>query len=110
DQFFKKASVVNFEIEDKQPTALSLCDQSTLRWAIDNDINWLLADERLLRRVAVEEGISVIGFLGLLTGAAFRKHITANKARELVDEAVSKHGCRISIAVYQRVMEELDKF
>lgn len=40
--FLKTVEVVNFEIKEIQPSALSRSDQSTLRWAIDNDVDWLL--------------------------------------------------------------------
>ncbi len=105
--FFQSVEVIDFEITDLESSALSRSDQSTLRWAIENDVDWLLADERLLRRVANEEEIKVIGFLGLLVGAAASRIITPSEAREAVDEAVSQHGCRISVAVYQRVLGEL---
>ena len=108
-QFFETVEIIDYEVADLTLSALSKSDQSTLQWAIENNADWLLADERLLRRVASEEGIKVIGFLGLLTGAASRKIITAKEAKEAVDEAISEHGCRISIAVYQRVLQELEK-
>ncbi len=105
--FFQTVEVLDFEIGNLKSSALSRSDQSTLRWAIENDVDWLLADERLLRRVANEEGIKVVGFLGLFVGAAARKTITTSEARDAVDDAISQHGCRISVAVYQRILEEL---
>ena len=108
-QFLKAVEIIDFEVADVIPSALSKSDQSTLQWAIENNADWLLADERLLRRVASEEGIKVIGFLGILLGAASSKFITAKEVNEAVDAAISKHGCRISVAVYQRVRKELEK-
>lgn len=51
----------------------------------------------------------MIGFLGLLLGAVKRGIICSSDARIAVDEAISQHGCRISVAVYQRILIELNK-
>ena len=108
-QFLKGVQIVDYQLDEQPSSALSRSDQSSLRWAVENRIDWLLADERLLRRIALAEGIPVIGFLGLLLGAAKRGIICSSEARIAVDEAISQHGCRISVAVYQRILNELNK-
>ncbi len=108
-QFFENVQVIDFQIDELKSSALSRSDKSSLRWAVENRMDWLLADERLLRRVAIAEGISVIGFLGLLLGAAKRGIICSSEAHSAVDEAISQHGCRISVTVYQRILRELNK-
>ena len=105
--FLESVGVVEFEPPAEPAGALSRCDRATLAWAIENRIDWLLADERLLRRIAEEKGIAVIGFLGLLLRAARRNLLSAGDARAAIDESVSRHGCRISIALYQRLLSEL---
>lgn len=107
--FFETVQIIDFQIEELQSSALSRSDQSSLRWAMEHCVDWLLVDERLLRRVAIAEGISVISFLGILLAAATRAIISPIEARDAVDEVISKHGCRISVAVYQRVVCELKK-
>ena len=67
-----------------------------------------MADERLLRRVAVQENIAVIGFLGGLLLSARKGILSVAEVRSDINECVSQHGCRISIALYQRLMSELD--
>jgi predicted nucleic acid-binding protein len=109
DRFLGTVEIPTFEIEPGPSSALSHSDQSTLRWAIDHDIDYLLADDRLLRRVASAEGLTVIGFIGLLVAAAEREIITASEASDAVEQAIAQHGCRISIALYQRVMKELER-
>ena len=60
-----------------------------------------------LRRIAVAERIRVVGFLGLLIAAAQRGILSQSQARLAIDDAISKHGCRISIGLYQRLLSEL---
>jgi predicted nucleic acid-binding protein len=108
DEFFASAEVVDFAVAEESAGALSRSDRSTLAWAIENGADWLLADERLLRRVATEEGIAVIGFLGVLLLAARRKVLSGAEVRDDIDACVSRHGCRISVALYQRLISELD--
>jgi predicted nucleic acid-binding protein len=49
----------------------------------------------------------VVGFLGLLIAAAQRGILSRPRARLAIDDAVSKHGCRISVDLYQRLLAEL---
>jgi predicted nucleic acid-binding protein len=106
--FFDGVEVVDFEASAYASKALSQADQSTLTWAMENRADWLLADERLLRRIAMEKGMRVVGFLGLLLEAGRRGILTAGEVKAAIDDAVSKHGCRISIALYQRLLLELE--
>jgi|TARA_B110000037_G_scaffold219767_1_gene285636 predicted nucleic acid-binding protein len=106
--FFESVEVIDFEVPDEELGALSQSDRSTLAWAIENQVNWLLADERLLRRVAVQENIAVIGFLGVLLHSARKKILSVAEVRNDINECVSNHRCRISITLYQRLMSELD--
>lgn len=106
--FFDSAEVIDFEVSDEEAGALSHSDRSTLAWAIENQVDWLLADERLLRRVAVQEHLAVIGFLGVLLLSARTRILSVTEVRNDINECVSRHGCRISIALYQRLMSELD--
>ena len=106
--FLESVEVIDFEVPDEQLGALSRSDRSTLAWAIENQVNYLLADERLLRRVAVQENIAVIGFLGLLLRSARQKILSVAEVRNDFNECVAQHSCRISIDLYQRLMSELD--
>lgn len=89
--------------------ALSRSDQSTLAWAVENRAEWLLADERLLRRFAQERGIRVIGFCGLLLQAVSRSCMPPEDARAAIDAAIREHGFRISVELYQRIVDRLGR-
>jgi len=108
-RFFEMADIVDYEVGEGASAALSRSDRSTLRWARENEADWLVVDERMLRRVARDEGLAVIGFLGILIGAVDCGILSAREVREAVDEAVGEHGCRISVAVYRRILAELDR-
>ncbi len=101
------ATVTAFEDSDIVANALSVSDCYTLTYSIRNAADWLLVDERLMRRVTTEHGIAVMGFLGLLVGAANRGILTRAEAETLVRDAVGQHDLRISVALYQRVLDEL---
>ena len=105
--FLDSVEIIDFQAPEGSSKALSPSDQSTLTWAIEHRADWLVADERLLRRVAREEDISTVGFLGILVEAARQGILSATEAREAIDESISRHGCRIAVALYQRILSEL---
>lgn len=106
--FLKSVKIVDSSESDYESHTLSDSDRITLTYAIRSKAAWLVADERLLRRIAKEEGLRVVGFLGLLVQSEKAGLMSASEARQLVDAAISEHDLRISIGLYQRVVEELD--
>ncbi len=109
DAFFESdARIVEFSGSDLGSKALSASDQSTLTYCAQNNADWLVADERLLRRIAKGKGIAVIGTLGLLLEAVRSDVLTKVEAKREVQKAVGEHGLRISVSLYQRVLEELE--
>jgi predicted nucleic acid-binding protein len=106
--FLDSVEIIDFQAPEWSSKALSQSDQSTLSWAIEHRADWLVADERLLRRVAREESRSTIGFLGILVEAARQGILSPTEAREAIDESISRHGCRIAVDLYQRTLSELD--
>jgi hypothetical protein len=107
-ELLEHVQVVDFEASWAPSRSLSRSDQSVLAWAVENGADWLVTDERLLRRIAIAEGVRVVGFLGLLIVAAQRGSLSRSAARLAIDDAVSKHGCRISIDLYRRLLVELE--
>ena len=101
------ASIAAFSESDVDSKSLSASDRFTLTYSIRNAIDCLVADERLLRRVASDQGIAVMGVLGLIVGSAKRGILTNAEAESAFRDAVGNHGLRISLALYQRVLDEL---
>lgn len=109
EHFFNRCQITDF-IDSSYPSrSLSKNDRSVLNWAIQNKPDWMVADERLLRRLAISEGIEVIGVFGLLIASAKREIHTTKRVRSLVDELISRHNCHISVTLYQRIIEALDQ-
>jgi len=106
-KWLEDVEVVDYEDRFLSTSALSLSDQSTLAWAFNHHAEWIVADERLLRCVALQRGIRVIGFCGILVKAVERGFLAASTARMMLDAAVDHHGLRISIALYRRILEAL---
>lgn len=107
NEFLEQVQIVDFEAPPPPTRSLSRCDQSVLLWAIESRADWLVADERMLRRIAAAAGIRVVGFLGLLIAAAQSGILSRSEARLAIDDAVSTHGCRISIDLYRRLLVEV---
>lgn len=105
--WLEQVEVIEYEGSLFSASALSRRDQSTLAWAVSHEAAWLVADERLLRRVAQQRGIRVIGFCGLLVKAAEGGLLASRECRRLVDEAIDLHGLRISVNLYRRILEAL---
>ncbi len=105
--WLQSVEVIEYEDSLFPTSVLSQSDRSTLAWAVNHSAAWLVADERLLRRVARQRGIHVIGFCGILVKAVERGHLPAREARAMLDAAVDQHGLRISVALYRRIVEAL---
>lgn len=105
--WLKSVERIDYEGSLFESTALSRSDQSSLAWAVENRADTLIADERLLRRFAREHQIAVMGFCGIIVNAARDGLLSIPAAREIVDTAVRRHGLRLSIQVYQALMEQL---
>ena len=87
--------------------ALSGSDQSSLAWAIEHHATWLVADDRLLRRIAKEHGIAVVGFCGLLAQSARIGILAPHEVQKDIDEAITRHGLRISVRLYREILSSL---
>ena len=107
NRFLENVKIVDFNDSDYPSQSLSANDRSVLNWSIHNHPEWLVADERLLRRIAKEENLKVIGTLGILVAAQHKGLLTKEKTKQAVDELVSVHKLRISVGLYQKVLEEL---
>lgn len=67
----------------------------------------VLTDDALVRRMAVAEGSSVAGTLGVLIRAVRASMITKAAAREALDDLVAHHQFRISVQLYQEALRQL---
>jgi predicted nucleic acid-binding protein len=105
--FLKSVRTIAFAESSYKSGRLSASDRQTLTYAVRHHAAWLVADERMLRRIAKSEGIATIGTLGLLAAAVRRGLLSKREALADLDTAISSHNFRISIALYQRFQAEL---
>jgi len=107
EAFLAFATIAPFTGSTFAAGRLSTCDRQTLGYALSQRPDFLLVDERLLRRIADEQGLVAIGTLGLLAAAVNHRHLSAADALHDLDLAVSRRGFRISVALYQRFRQEM---
>ena len=67
----------------------------------------LLIDERKGRRVAKDNGIRIIGLLGVLIDGKQRGILPAVKS--IIDRLIYETGFRVGSGLYQRVLSEVDE-
>jgi predicted nucleic acid-binding protein len=109
EAFFESdARIVEFSGSDLASRTLGASDQSWLTYCEQNKADWLVADERLLRRIAKGKGIAVIGTMGILLEAVRRNILSRSEAKQDVQKAVGEHGLRISVVLYQRILQEIE--
>ena len=107
--FFKTITIVDDDHCAYESQTLSRSDCLTLTYAVASKAAWLLVDERLLRRIAMEEGLRVVGFLGLLIQAADKGLMTKASVMGRIESAISDHGMHISINLYRKLVDLLSK-
>ena len=88
---------------------MSRADDVVLMLAVRTKADLLLADERIMRRIAGVEGIRPVGTLGLLLQAMRQGLLHGTEVRLLVDELVSAHGFRIGVELYAALLEAIDR-
>ncbi|MDB4459235.1 hypothetical protein N9059_01545 [bacterium] len=108
-RFLKSVTVIDSSDPNYPSLSLSENDRSVLNWSIKNKVDWLVADEKLLRRIAKEEGLNVVGIFGILIAAKQQKLRTLEETKSMIDDLVSKHDCRMSIALYQKVLNAIEE-
>lgn len=88
--------------------AMSRADNDAVTIAVRRSADFLLADDHLVREVALTEGVRPVGTLGVLLRAVRRRLLSAGEARSLVDLLIRAHGFRIGVELYQAVLRELE--
>jgi predicted nucleic acid-binding protein len=108
-QWLEGVRIVDYHGSLFPSEALSRSDQSSLAWAVSQQVDWLVVDERLLRRFARDFKIPIIGFCGILLKAVAQGILTAEAVRCLIDTAIKMHDFRVSITVYQAILNKLNQ-
>ena len=102
--FLARCRIVRVARPEVFSGAMSRSDNEALTLAIRKRADLLLADERLMRGMAVIEHIRPVGTLGVLLLGMRKGLLTAAQTRRLVEALVRDHRFRIGIALYDFVM------
>ena len=108
-KFMDRCSVVDVADPETFSKAMSLVDNCVLTLALDIKADLLIADDRLLRKIAIMEGLRVLGTLGILIGAVKRQLISPKQAHHFLQELIEGHCFRISTAVYEGALAAIQE-
>ena len=99
--FLIDCKIVSLRRVEKFAGALSYADNSIMTLATREKADYLLSDDRLLRKTAALEGFQVLGTLGILLRATKASILSPTMAIELLEELVYEHSFRISTIVFE---------
>ncbi|MGD9184657.1 MAG: DUF3368 domain-containing protein [Desulfobacterales bacterium] len=98
--FVSECRIVKLKKPDAFASALSYADNSILTLSVRENVEVVVSDDKLLRRIALVEGFRIIGTLGILIKARKSNQLKPKDAATLLNELVSEHNFRISTRVY----------
>ena len=87
---------------------MSRADNAAVTLAVRMKADVLLADDRIIRRIATVEGIRPLGTLGVLLQAMRRGLLNGQEVRSIVDDLIGSHSFRIGVELYAAVLREID--
>jgi predicted nucleic acid-binding protein len=108
--FAEQCTIIEIKQTIFTSKTLSNTDKLILTYAMQNKVDVLLSDDRLVRRVAMSERVRPVGTLGILIQAMKKGLITIKTTRELVEELIHKYKFRISIEVFESVIKVIDEY
>lgn len=106
--FEKQCRIEHVKCPQYFVSAMSSADSAVLTLAIRHKADFMLVDDRIVREVALLEGIRPMGTLGIILRAVFEKHISLKEAQDYFDALIRQHRFRISINVYDALQKELN--
>lgn len=105
--FLMRCEVVKVARAECFSAGMSRADNDALTLAIRRHANLLIADERLMRDMAIVERMRTVGTLGILILAMRKGLLRPDETRREVALLVREHQFRISIALYEAVMTHI---
>lgn len=109
-EFLKSCQIVAVTKPTHFAAALSKADNEVLTLAVRRKANFIFTDDRLLRQLALVEGIRPMGTLGILLRSLEKGFLTKSKTRQWIETLVQQHQFRISIEVYDATLQRIEGF
>jgi len=105
--FLARCRIITVAHPEYFSAGMSRSDNEALTLAVRRHADLLLADERLMRDMAVVEGIRPLGTLGILLLAMRKRLLNRKETHQLVEMLVRDHQFRISVALYDSVLSKI---
>lgn len=106
-EFIDSIQIESVSVSRKNSSALSRADMAVCQLALKRKAGLVLTDDKLLRALLVAENLKPLGTLGILIHAVEKELIKKTDAKTDLETLVKKHGFRISIELFERVLERL---
>ena len=103
--FMKVQKVTDSELLDVLKNVLDLGESEAIALALELELP-LIIDEKKGRKIALKEGIQIIGLLGIIYLNIKKKNINEVEAKEFLDDAVA-NGYRISTRLIDEMFSSL---
>jgi predicted nucleic acid-binding protein len=107
-RFFEKATIEKIHPTKKKSLSLSVADMAVYDLAAERKADFILTDDRLLRRLLIAEKLVPLGTIGILIYATKKELLTKQETRSCLDDLIKKHHLRIGIELFKRILEQLD--
>jgi predicted nucleic acid-binding protein len=110
DAFLQDCTVVRVSKPRTFAAAMSPADNAALTLAIRKNADLLLADDRLIRRMARIERVRPMGTLGILLTAMRQERLSPAATRHAAQALIRSHGFRIGVDLFEAVLSEIARF
>ena len=87
---------------------MSRADNAAMTLAVRTSADTLLADDRIVRRIAMVQGVRPIGSVGVLLRARRQGRLNGQEVRRILDDLIGSHSFRIGVELYAAVLREID--
>jgi len=108
--FLTQCKIIEINQIEFSSKSLSYADNCILTFAVKHQVDVLLSDDRLVRRIASNENIKLRGTLGILLQAMKKSLLTPKNTRKLINDLIHEHKFRISIDVFESVLRVIESY
>jgi len=108
ERFLRSCEVAEPPRAVPESAGLSRADRQALAVAIARRADLLLADDKVLRKLARASGIQPLGTVGVILEAVAHSLLSRRAARQLLDALVTEHDLHVGVEVYSAVIARLE--
>ncbi len=109
DNWIEIMNLKNKALMNSLKTHIHIGEASVIVLAIETQ-NILILDDLDARTIVKSMGIKISGTLGVLLDAMYEKIIDPMETKNLVDKLINNTPYRISVKLYQRILNEITRY